>query len=137
MFSISVERTFAASHQLRLSDGSKEPQHSHDWTVVVSVDADKLDETGVVMDFRRLQTILDNIIEEFENTKLEQLDCFMHNNASAENIAKYIYDRIAERLPNDVNPDYVRVTESPGCTAQYRLALCSANIVRKIRRLFI
>lgn len=120
MFSISVRKTFTARHRLTLADGSKEPAHSHDWTVVAAVSVDKLDEIGIVMDFRRLQAIIDNIISEFRNTNLEQLDYFQRNNTSAENVAKYIYGKMALSLPPEVNPEYVQVTETPGCVAKYR-----------------
>lgn len=119
MFSISVQKTFTAAHRLTLADGSKESPHSHDWIVVASVSTNKLDRTGIVMDFLRLQAIIDNITSEFLNANLEQLDCFQRKNSSAENVAKYIYDKIASTLPSKVNLDYVQVTEAPGCIARY------------------
>ena len=120
MFTISVEKSFSARHALAFADDSKEPAHSHDWLVVAAVSAEELDERGLVMDFRRLQAIIEDITSELEGDKLEQLDYFQRNNSSAENVAKYIYDRIAAVLPSELNLDWVRVTEAPGCAAKYR-----------------
>ena len=120
MFTISIEKSFAASHQLTLPNGSKELQHRHDWIVVATVSSQELDEMGLVMDFNKLSAIVDEIISRFEGAKLEELDCFASMNCSAENVAKYIYDKLLSELPDRVNPGYVRVTESPGCTAKYQ-----------------
>lgn len=119
MFTISVEKSFRAYHALTLPDGSKEPVHVHDWLTVAAVSAGELDGRGLVMDFRRLQAIIEDITSELEGDKLEQLDYFQRNNSSAENVAKYIYDRIAGLLPPEFNLEWVRVTEAPGCAAKY------------------
>lgn len=119
MFTISTERTFDASHQLTLPDGSKEPLHSHNWALVVAICCEKLDEMGLVMDFGRLKTIIDQAVVPLENTQLEQTGCFVRMNCSAENVAGYLYEKIAGLLPTGVKLKYVRVTEAPGCTAKY------------------
>jgi hypothetical protein len=40
-------------------------------------------------------------------------------NSSAENVVKYLYEKIDELLPRGVKLKHVRVTETPGCTATY------------------
>ncbi len=119
MFTISIETTFNASHQLTLPDGSKEPLHSHSWVLVVAVCSQKLNEMGLVMDFGHLKTIIDQTLAVFENVQLEETNCFDRVNASAENVARYLYDKLAELLPSNVELKYVRVTEAPNCTAEY------------------
>jgi len=119
VFTISAEKTFNASHQLKMPDGSKEPVHSHDWVVVVTVCSEKLDEMGLVMDFDHLKNIIDQAVESLENTQLEQTGCFAYMNSSAENVARYLYEKVAGLLPTSVKLKCVRVTEAPGCTAEY------------------
>ena len=119
VFTISIERKFNASHQLTLPDGSKEDLHSHNWILVVAVQRKKLDEMGLVMDFALLKTIIDRTLAPFENTQLEQSGCFDRMNSSAENLAKYLYEKIAGLLPDGVKADSVSITEAPGCTAKY------------------
>ena len=118
MFSVSVESRFRASHQLTLPNGSKEPLHYHDWVVIVEVGSDKLDKMGLVMDFRRLKSATDKIIAEFDNIQLDSIDYFKQNNSSAENVAKYIYEKLEPKLPNRVKVLSIDVAEEPGCSAK-------------------
>ena len=104
---------------MTLPDGSKEALHSHDWRVVAAVSAEQLDKMGLVMDFCRLNDIIDNVISSFEKTRLEQLDIFSDVSSSAENVAKYVFDIVEPLLPLGVKLEYVRVTETPGCAATY------------------
>lgn len=120
MFTISIETRFAASHQLTLPDGSKEPIHQHDWTVTASVSSDKLNPTGVVIDFRRLRSILDNILEEFNNILLNDAGCFDDINPTAENVAKYIYQKLKPELPKGVELAGVTICEEAGCLAEFQ-----------------
>ena len=119
MFTISVEMSFQASHQLALPDGSKEPAHSHNWSVTAEVAARELDDMGVVMDFHKLRTELWAIIAPFDNSQLDALDYFRQNNPSAENMAKYIYDKLTAKLPEGVDMASVKVAEEQGCWAKY------------------
>ena len=119
MFTISVETHFWASHQLALPNGSKEPMHWHNWSVSADVSSDKLNGIGLVMDFRRLKTMVYNIVAEFDNTALDKIDYFRQNSASAENIARYIYEKLETTLPKAVKLGHIRVTEGPGCSAKF------------------
>ena len=119
MFSISVERNFQASHQLTLPDGSKEPIHQHDWVVTANLSSEKLNNMGVVMDFRELQAMIDKTVAGFNNKALENTDYFQRNNPSAENVAKYIYEKLLIELPEGIKLQNVRVEEEPGCSATF------------------
>jgi 6-pyruvoyltetrahydropterin/6-carboxytetrahydropterin synthase len=120
MFTISVERHFQASHQLTLPDGSKEPVHSHDWVVTASLSSEKLNNMGVVMDFRALKAMIDETVADFNNKALDSIAYFQQNNPSAENVAKYIYEKLLIELPEGVKLQNVRVVEEPGCSATFR-----------------
>lgn len=119
MFTVSVETGFRASHQLTLPDGSKEPLHHHNWVVITEVGSDKLDGMGLVMDFCRLKTAVDKTVAEFDNTPLDSIDYFQRNNSSAENVAKYIFDKLEPKLPDGVKLRSIRVVEEPGCSAKF------------------
>jgi 6-pyruvoyltetrahydropterin/6-carboxytetrahydropterin synthase len=120
MFTISVERHFHASHQLTLPDGSKEPVHSHDWIVTADISSEKLNNMGVVMDFRALKAMIDKTVAGFNNNALECVDYFQQNNPSAENVAKYIYEKLLIELPKGVKLLSVCIVEEPGCSATFR-----------------
>ena len=119
MFTISIEMSFQASHQLALSDGSKEPAHRHNWSVTAEVASQVLDEMGLVMDFRKLKADLGDIIAPFDNSRLGDIDYFQKNAESAESVAKYIYDNLAVRLPEGVKIVSIKVGEAKGCSAKY------------------
>jgi 6-pyruvoyltetrahydropterin/6-carboxytetrahydropterin synthase len=119
MFTIGVEMHFWASHQLTLPDGSKEPPHQHNWAVTANVSSKKLNSMGLVMDFCQLKEMLNNIVAELDNSPLDEIDYFRRNNSSAENVAKYIYEKLKSRLPGGVKLENIRIIEEPGCSANF------------------
>lgn len=119
MFTISVQTNFWASHQLVLHDGSKEPVHYHNWLVTAEVGSEKLNDMDVVMDFHELKQMVDNIAAEFDNKVLNETACFRQNNPSAENVAKYIYDKLKIELPEGIEIRNVNVVEQSGCSAKF------------------
>jgi 6-pyruvoyltetrahydropterin/6-carboxytetrahydropterin synthase len=116
---VSVDRRFRASHQLSRADGSKEAAHWHDWAVTAEVRNEKLDSTGVVMDFGQLKSALGSIADELDNKSLESIDYFRRNNPSAENVARYVYEQLSKKLPAGVRLDCIRVMEEPGCSVKF------------------
>jgi len=119
LFAISVETHFQARHSLSLSDGSKEPAHSHNWSVCAELSSGRLNKLGLVMDFNRLKKALDKIVGQFDNASLEQFDYFQQNNPSAEMVAKYIYEELLTKLPENVTLKAVTVGEKEGWAAKY------------------
>ena len=119
MFVISVEITFNAEHQLRFTDGSIEPTHNHNWSVTAAVSRDRTGEDGMVLDFEQLKKMLLQTVADFEGKKLEDFAFFKKNNASAENVAEYIYTGLKKKLGPIISLKYVEVIESPGCRAKY------------------
>jgi len=119
MFTISVETGFRASHQLIGPSGSKEPAHRHNWLVTADVSSDSLNAMGVVIDFRRLKAAVDNIVAEFDNKSFSRIDYFRRNNPSAENVARYIYEKLKPKLPKGLKLQNIKVFEKPSCSAEF------------------
>lgn len=127
MFTISVETSFWASHQLVTptsdcadeSGGLKEPLHHHNWLVSAHVSSDKLNSMAVVMNFQELKAMVDNIVAEFDNTALNEISYFQQSNPSAENVARYIYEKLRTKLPKGLKLQNIRVVEEPGCAANF------------------
>jgi len=119
LFSISVETNFSASHSLDLPDGGKEPLHQHNWIVCTKVASDKLNNIGLVMDFRILKAIVDNIVVEFSDMVLDKIDYFKQNGSSAEMVAKYVFEKLEPKLPASVKLKHIKVIEEPGCSAKF------------------
>lgn len=119
MFTVSVRTHFRASHQLVLPDGSRERAHNHNWSVTADVSSQMLDSKGVVIDFHQLKATVDNIVAGLDNMTLGNVEYFQCNNPSAENVAKYIYDKLEPRLPNGLKLQSIEVMEEPGCSAKF------------------
>ena len=119
MFTVSVETHFWASHQSTLPDGSKESLHRHNWAVTANVSSSELNSLGLVIDFRWLKAMVDNIVADFDNIQLEHLDYFQRNNSSAENVAKYIYEKLKPKMPNGLKLNNIKVVEESGCSAKF------------------
>ena len=120
-FEITARREFAAAHQLRLYDGTLEPLHGHNWVVVVTVAADRLDAIGVVMDFHELERLLDRVIGLLHNTHLNEVEPFKSElNPTTEHVAFHIGRSL--QLPPGVRVRSVEVWETTANSAMYRPA---------------
>ena len=118
-YTISVDMSFTAQHQLTLEDGRQEPLHEHDWKVCVAVSSGQLNKNEVVIDFEELKCLTEMILREFQGQRLGSLGIFENRNVSAELVARIIYEQLAPQLPDTVKLDHVGVTEAPGCHARY------------------
>ncbi|MHC5083855.1 MAG: 6-pyruvoyl trahydropterin synthase family protein [Planctomycetota bacterium] len=119
MYTIFLDTSFRAQHQLSFTDGTQEPLHEHNWGVSVAVSSPKLDTDDLVIDFEELKTLLEGILLDFRGQRLETVGYFEQRNASAENVAHIIFEKIAPMLPDTVKLEYVEVTEAPGCRARF------------------
>lgn len=120
-YQITIEKVFAASHALRLPDGSYEPTHGHNWPVRITVGSDQLDAMDCVMDFHELERIVDGILAPFQTAHLNDVPPFSQGtNPSAERVAEHIGRTVAAKLPAHAAMLETSVGEAPGCTAYYR-----------------
>lgn len=109
MFEVAVEQDFASAHALRNYKGRCENVHGHNWKVRVVIAGEKLDETGMLVDFLDVKDLMAGIIDTIDHQFLNEIPPFDVVNPSAENIAEYFYTRMAEGLR--ATPVAVRVTE--------------------------
>ena len=118
-FHITLRRTFCASHQLRLGDGSLEPLHGHNWrlTLVVARDDGGLDGIGTVVDFHVVEAALDAVTRPMHNRHLNDLPAFADRNPSAELVAEHVGRSVA--LPAGVGVASCEATEAEGCSATW------------------
>ena len=108
MFEVSVEQTFAAGHALRNYKGKCENVHGHNYRVRITMQGDQLDSTGLLVDFLDVKSLIGGVVDYLDHQFINDLPPFDELNPSAENIAKYFYDRVSGGLKNDVP---VRVSE--------------------------
>jgi 6-pyruvoyltetrahydropterin/6-carboxytetrahydropterin synthase len=122
MFEVSVEQTFAAGHALRNYKGKCENVHGHNYRVRITVQGDQLDATGLLVDFLDVKSLIGGVVDYLDHQFINDLPPFDELNPSAENIAKYFYDRVSGGLKNEVpvRVSEVKVWETDTSSAVYR-----------------
>jgi 6-pyruvoyltetrahydropterin/6-carboxytetrahydropterin synthase len=122
MFEVSVDQTFAAGHALRNYKGRCENVHGHNFKVRVVIEGEKLDETGLLVDFLDVKAAMQAIIDRLDHVFLNDVAPFDVKNPSAENIAEHFYSEIAQSLKSTVpvRVREVKVWETDIQSATYR-----------------
>ncbi len=120
MYELKITSQFAAAHQLRALEGGCEHLHGHNWKVEVAVVGSSLGDDGLLMDFRVIKNYTKEIIDELDHKFLNEIDAFKSAEPSSENIARYIFETLTNRL----NVEGVRVSkvtawESDSASASY------------------
>ncbi len=116
MYTVKVEASFSSAHNLRGYKGKCEDLHGHNWKVEAAVSGKKLDDIGMVMDFKYLKMKLNEVLEGLDHKYLNDIPYFKKINPTSENIAKYIYDKLK---PFVQDLGLVTVWESENSSATY------------------
>lgn len=122
MFELDIHREFSAAHSLRGYNGDCSRLHGHNWTVQVFIRSEKLDEVGIAMDFKLLKKDLDAVLAELDHQNLNEHPYFKERNATSENLAVYIYNRLKPGISRPglgLQLSKVRVCESASSGASY------------------
>ena len=120
MYELRITSEFAAAHQLREHGGKCEKLHGHNWKVEVSVTGDELQENGLLVDFREIKQATKEALEELDHEFLNELPFFRDRNPSSENIARYLFQVLSERMDSEkVRIGKVTAWESGTACATY------------------
>jgi 6-pyruvoyltetrahydropterin/6-carboxytetrahydropterin synthase len=120
MYELKIITEFSAAHNLRNFRGKCEALHGHNWKVEVVLSGKDLDDSGVVLDFEEVKAATGEIMSEIDHRYLNDLPFFMENNPSSENIARYIFHRLQEKMDNDrIRIRRVTAWESQDACASY------------------
>lgn len=118
MFELSITSDFSSAHFLRGYDGSCHHLHGHTWKLEVTICSEKLNDIGLVFDFREIKKKLKEFLACLDHTCLNDLPAFSKANPSTENIAKYIYHEFAVHC-RPFKIQKVRVWESDSSSVTY------------------
>lgn len=120
MFEVTIETSFSAAHQLRHYRGKCENLHGHNWKVAVSVVSDKLDRSGMAIDFQKLKELTWGILKKLDHQYLNDLSEFKEVNPTSENIAKFLYAKLKGKVEKRaVKLHRVKVWESEGSSVSF------------------
>ena len=98
VFEAKVISSFAAAHNLVNFRGKCENLHGHNWKVEVVLRGTRLEENGILLDFGEIKKAVREILEELDHKYLNELPFFMRENPSSENIARFLFERLSEKL---------------------------------------
>lgn len=120
MYELTVSDDFSAAHRLPRSGGKCDRLHGHNWKVEARIGADELNDKGMVFDFHDLRDLVRSVLEDLDHTYLNEHPAFEHNDPTAENLARHIYESLAARLAAyPIRLRQVRVWESETTAATY------------------
>ncbi|MDR3052252.1 MAG: 6-carboxytetrahydropterin synthase QueD [Coriobacteriales bacterium] len=122
MYQLTVKDHFDAAHALVGYPGQCKDLHGHTWDIEVSVRGTQLDSVGIVYDFKDLKELLHELLDAYDHKYLNEVPPFDAINATAENLARVLYDDLAARLPAGIELAEVSVWESPIAKLTYTRA---------------
>jgi 6-pyruvoyltetrahydropterin/6-carboxytetrahydropterin synthase len=123
IFEIRASVHFDAAHWLRDYEGPCSRMHGHRFDVRAAVTGSELGREQLLIDFHELRRLLEEIIAPFDHHCLNDTEYFAELSPTSENIARFIYDALAERLAqleSGVRLAWVSVSESPDTKVVYR-----------------
>jgi 6-pyruvoyltetrahydropterin/6-carboxytetrahydropterin synthase len=123
MFEVMIERNFSSAHQLRGYKGKCENLHGHNYKIEIFARGRELDHIGLLVDFGELKTAADDIVQYLDHRNINELPPFdAELNPSAENLARYILERVAAQVGDERVQVYkVRCYETPTSVATYQV----------------
>ncbi len=122
MFEVTIEESFAAGHALRNYHGRCENVHGHNYRCQVTLEGAELDSTGLLVEFAELKRVVHTVLDRMDHQWLNEFPPFDKLNPSAENMARYIYEQVADGLKPKpgVRVAAVRLWETDTASATYR-----------------
>ncbi|MBN2847573.1 MAG: 6-carboxytetrahydropterin synthase QueD [Coriobacteriia bacterium] len=120
MYELMIKGHFDAAHALHGYPGQCRNLHGHTWDVEVVVLGSELDELGIVYDFTTLKADLASVLEPLDHAYLNDVPPFDAENPTAENLSRYIFERLQMKVGERVTVREVSVWESPIARITYR-----------------
>ena len=115
MYVITKEFSFCASHSLNglPADHPCSRLHGHNYTVIAELKTDFVDQTGFVVDYRKLDPIKQYLDSKFDH---QHLNAVVEFNPTAENLAAHLYYIFKKTFPM---LSRITVKAADNITAQY------------------
>ena len=120
MYEATIRKTFSAAHILKEIGGKCEDLHGHNYIVEVTVRGESLNKEDLLIDFRILKKWTHEILETLDHKYLNEIEVFKVMSPSAERIAQYIHERLADKvITMGLNIARVTVWESESARVAY------------------
>ena len=121
MYEVTIRKSFSAAHILKEIGGKCEEMHGHNFIVEVTVAGPSLNSEDLLIDFRVLKGWTNEVLEEMDHKYLNDVECFKEMNPSSEQVARHIYNRLAQKAASlKLALTRVTVWESENARVSYR-----------------
>jgi 6-pyruvoyltetrahydropterin/6-carboxytetrahydropterin synthase len=125
MYKIGIEDEFEAFHFLTGDFGPENQLHGHRYRVRVTLEGERLDESGMLYDFAKLQASLKKILSRLNYQTLNEIVGLREANPTVENLCLYIHQHITAMLHDESGGEQitgleVTVWESTTSFASFR-----------------
>lgn len=108
-FCLSVTVDFAAAHQLHGYEGNCARLHGHNWKIIAEVSGQKLDDVGMVVDFKTMKKAARAAAKTLDHQFLNDIEPFDQLNPTAEHIAVWFFVELS-RVLNQPNARVSAIT---------------------------
>ena len=117
MYTVRVEAESSAAHFLSGYHGKCENLHGHNYRVRAYAAGERLDSSGMLVDFGALKGALREVCGSLDHRLLNDEPVF-ENSPSAERIARFVHEALVRKMPG-VSLRAVEVFESDTSMARY------------------
>ena len=123
MYTVAVTRDFIARHFLVGGDwGRENSPHAHHYKAEISIEAEQLDQYGYLVDIVDIESALDEIVEYYQDSLLNEKQEFAGLNPSLEHFSRIICEAMLKRCKRPVAGGTltVKLWENRTCWAAFR-----------------
>lgn len=118
MFELKVSDSIASAHFIPGYDGPCKDLHGHTWKIEVTIQAEELNDLGLVVDFQEVKRKLKEFLKPLDHVCLNDLEAFKTDKPTTENLARHVYRGFA-RACAPFKLKKIRVWESDRTSITY------------------
>lgn len=120
--SVGVRKRFSAAHRLEGHPGRCSRLHGHTWLVMAVFTGERVGPDGMLLDFDEAGEALQEVVDDFDHSYLNDMEPFDSIPPTAENVARVIFERLKEKAARRASFDNSKLTsvtvwESPDNSA--------------------
>jgi 6-pyruvoyltetrahydropterin/6-carboxytetrahydropterin synthase len=122
MYTISVKRDFTAYHYLIGGNWDAENEkHAHQYSIELELEGQQLDQHGYLVDIVNIESLLNDLVLQYENKTLNDLIEFKDLNPSIENFSRILCKGFVSTLKaQNIKAVRIKIWENDIACASYR-----------------
>lgn len=119
MYTLSVDKMISSAHKLNNYDGPCARVHGHNWKIQMVIQSKDIDNRGIAIDFNELDEKLWEVIGPFDHQLINSIPPFDKINPTAENLVKYIFEKLKNKFSGQFKLKKVSVWETDASMVSY------------------